>query len=265
MSPVLAVSMCLAIAAIGCKSGDKTHDDPPLAITLPPAEPDVVDGVSCKTKGHDVWFEVAGKTLYCAASDGGVIAVLDHGKELTYDFGQVFLPFSNESLEAKRYRLDYDAPDGRKLVTNAAFGMLAKWLRGVASGAVKHDGFAPAGERMVVLVQPTGILDVNWPSRPFREATIVASAEDTHAPRPGGSCVLQDKVGRPVTLERVQVDAKVTAIDLATGKISTKEVPSANECPDSQWVEQDLVGHVRDNKVRAEPKWFDVTAWLETL
>jgi len=265
MSHVLAFSMCLAIAAIGCKSGDKSHDDPPLAITLPPAEPDVVDGVSCKTKGNDVWFEVAGKTLRCAASDGGVIAVLDHGKELTYDFGQVFLPFSDESLYAKRTRLDYDAPDGRKLVTNDGYGMLAKWLRGVASGAVKHDGFAPAGERMVVFVQPTGIVDINWPRRPFREAIIVASAEDTHAPRPGGSCALEDKQGRPVTLERVQIDAKVTAIDLTTGKISTKEFASANECPYSKWVEQDLVGNVRDNKVRAEPKWSDVTAWLGTL
>jgi len=210
-------------------------------------------------------FEVAAKTLNCGASDTGVIVVLDHGKELTYDFGPVFLPMSDESLYATRTRIDYVAPDGRKLVTNDGYGLAAKWLRGVASGAVKHDGFAPTGERMVVFVQPTGTLDINWPHRPFREATIVASAEDTHAPRPGGPCTLQDKEGRPVTLERVQVDAKVTAIDLVTGKISTKEVVSANECPDRKWVEQDLVGNVQDNKVRAEPKWSDVTEWLETL
>ena len=49
MSHGLSVSMCLAIAAIGCESADKSHDDPPFAIALPAAEPDVVNGVSCKT------------------------------------------------------------------------------------------------------------------------------------------------------------------------------------------------------------------------
>jgi hypothetical protein len=177
----------------------------------------------------------------------------------------VFLALSAARVRDVRYGLDYDAPDGRKLVTNDADTLLAKWLRGVASGAVKHDGFAPAGERMVVLVHPTGMVDVNGSDQPFREATIVASAEDLHAPRPGGPCMLQDKLGRAVRLERVQVDAKVTAIDVTTGKIWTKELVSANKCPIRKWVEQDLGGEVRDNKVRAEPSWFAVTEWLGTL
>jgi hypothetical protein len=228
----------LVIAGCGGGSGSNVHVR--VAGTTSPTscglEPTLVTKLKLTAPaGVDV---SVGKNKYIAPPSGPTEVDVDLADSLLdMSVDEIVVPKSSVNIPwhvgagSGQLAIDFDHP----------YATLAKWLAGVATGAVARPTFTPKTGGLLA-IQGTGVMSSN-PHKPLREQKLLAIATRGD-PKDLGKCGDRKHVG---------FDAAVDVYDTASWqKVATQTFPMTTGCHEQ----------VTGEDVSNDPDWEAVTRWL---